>query len=985
MEFRVLGPLEVRHRGQALALGGAQQRALLAILLTQANRVVNTGRLAQLLWAEAPPATAEHMIVVYVSNLRRALEPGGAPYRILVRRDPGYALNVNADQLDASQFENLVESAQRLPPDKKAAELAKALGLWRGPAYADFSAQSFAISEATRLEELRLHALEERIQADLERGRDQDLIGELEALVNEHPLRERLCGQLMLALFRSGRQAEASSVYQGTRTRLVDELGMEPGPELRSLLTRILKQDPGLGLPGESAEQPSAKLPVHLTSFVGRQGELRELDQSVQQFRIVTLTGTGGSGKTRLAIQIGASMLNRFPDGVWFVDLSSLTEGDFILQAIAGSLGRGEQPGRTLLSTVSDYLRSRTALLILDNCEQVLDAAAQTAEALVTRCLSLHILATSREPLRVEGERVHQLAPLELPSANFVHELERAEAVQLFVDRARLSLPSFSITEQNAASMAELCRQLDGLPLAIELAAARSGVLSPDEILARLGDQFGILARETRTRAPRQRSLRATLDWSYRLLEPAEASLFGRLSVFAGGFYLNAVESIGSDERIKSTEIAGLLAPLCDKSLVLPDDSSADKTRYRLLETVRAFSASRLKESGEEREVRRRHAAFYLEQVKGVREGIEGADAQLWLDMMEMEHDNASSALSWAVEENRDMALELAAAWEPFWTLRGYLSEGRRWLSAVLDGQEGQPDWTEIPESAYRLAVAKQAAARTARRLGEDNKAQVYAEEGLQIGQALQDKGITASLLAELGGMAASRADVSLARSLFNQSLAVLHEGGTTTKVPGYGSAAALEAAVNITLAHGAAWLGNHAAARSHYLKALEYVERTGGRTLVSVSLGLGELDLVDRDLPRAREHFAGALEVAYRLRDHLGISASLAYAAGLAAASGKPKSAMRLEGAASKLRETLRDPPAGYSFRRTIKPELDLAYRQLGQRDAEAQLEAGRAMSTNQAVDYAFSDMLKGGSEKTLPASVLQAEASGQGPAESA
>jgi predicted ATPase/DNA-binding SARP family transcriptional activator/DNA-binding CsgD family transcriptional regulator len=962
MEFRVLGPLEVRRRGRALALGGPQQRALLAILLIRPNRVISTERMGHLLWGDDAPATAGHTIGVYVSNLRRILEPRGAPFRILVRTNPGYVLQIRPTDLDAAQFESLVNDAKQLPPRERAAQLSGALRLWRGPAFADFPSQPFVLAEATRLNELRLHALEERLDADLVLGRHQQLVGELEGLVAEHPLRERLCGQLMLALYRSGRQAEASAVYQRTRERLVEELGMEPGAELQSVLKGILKHDPGLA--HQAALSAPANLPLQLTSFIGREKELRELDQLVRESRLVTLAGPGGCGKTRLALRIGANITDRFPDGVWFIDLSALTEPDFVSQAVATSLGITEQPGRTSLLSVCDHLQGRSALLILDNCEQILDAAARMAEVLVKTCPDLHVLATSRERLRVEGEHLYQLPPLALPDAGLlaVAELEQSEAVQLFVDRARMSVPSFSVTSQNALSVAQLCRQLDGIPLAIELAAAHTGTLTPNDILARLDDQFGILAAGMRTRSPRQRSLRATLDWSYHLLTAAEAALFRRLSVFSGGFDLNAAESVGVDEQVKPTEVAALVAELCNKSLVTSNQRAHGATRYRLLDTVRAFAARLLAEGGEEGSVRRRHATFYLELVNGAMAGIEGPEGKTWLDRMETEHDNARAALVFSISADPDLACRLAVAWSPFWFIRGHFSEGSHWLSAVLAAQDQTRDWSRDQEAAYRLAEVKQQAGRMALRLGDMHAAQSYADEAMQIAQALGDKGMIASLLADLAALARMRGDGESARSLFAQSLRVLREVGSTEEVPGHPTAIALEAAVNVALGQGAAWSGDYITARNHYRQTLERLELTGGRRWVSISLGLGEVALVEGDIGEATRWFAGALSEAQRLGDLQGIAAGLAYSAGLAAASANPVAAMRLQGASSKLVQALglqgRMPSP---FDRTVKPRLESVYSQLGRREAEIQMDAGRALSPQQAVDYAFGDVLKG------------------------
>jgi predicted ATPase/DNA-binding SARP family transcriptional activator len=871
MEFRILGPLEVRREGHTLTLGGSKQRALLTILLTQPNKVLAVDRLTELLWGDDAPATAAHAIEVYVSQLRKTLEPGGAPYRMLLTSTAGYCLRIDPGEVDVVQFQNLVSSAEQLSPERALVQLNQALALWRGAALADFAAEQFARGEVARLDELHLHAIEQRIDAELALGRDDSLIGELVSLTTEHPFRERLCGQLMLAFYRSGRQAEASDVYQRTRERLVDQLGMEPGPELQAMLKRILQQDSelsGAGLeqelpagtvtflmtdieestrawdespiaakqaldrhnaivtehvvthqgqvvesgregdsflaafrqardgvacaldtqralqqepwpdesrirvriavhsgeaelqsghyvgaalyrcarlmasghggqvvlsqateqlvvdtlpdgadlldlglhrlpdisrpehvfqllhadlasefpPLKSLERPHTNLPNQLTSFIGREEELRAVTDAVDRFRLVTLAGVGGTGKTRLAVQIGGALLDRFTEGVWFVDLTPLSDARLIPQAMAASLGIREQPGRDLLATVVDHLRQGSTLVILDNCEHVIDEAARVTAALITHSAMLHVLVTSRERLRVDGEHVYQVPPLHTPTdaeKPSLSELREFESVQLFVDRAALLVPLFSIDESSGRAVAELCIKLDGIPLAIELAAAQVRALGPREILDNLGDRFSVLASGNRTGPLKQRTLWATLQWSYELLDQSEQALFRRLAVFAGGFDIAAANAVLGDVLVPSAGIAAVIAKLTDKSLVIAEPG-ARATRYRLLETVREYALELLRSADEIAESHRRHAQYFLDTLRqtATEYGVRGAAR--WRRQVGDDYPNLVAALAWAESADAELCLSLAAGLGPFWVSSGYTTEGlQRLLSAL--------------------------------------------------------------------------------------------------------------------------------------------------------------------------------------------------------------------------------------------------------------------------------------------------------------
>src|ERR1700694_4318926 len=469
MEFRILGPLEVWEAGQAVALSGAKPRALLAILLMHPNRVVATDRLIDLLWGETPSETVSNTLQVCVSKLRRNLEPGhvhGTPHQVVIGQAPGYLIRIDPEQLDLPKFERLVGDARQSvaagDPEAAAASLRAALGLWRGPAFANLANESFTIAEANRLGEMRLRALEDRIDAELVLGRHADLVGELELLVAEHPLRERLRGQLMLALYRSGRRAEATDMFYRAREVLVEEAGIEPGQDLQKLLKAILSQDPSLDLPprvGSSSPRTLNNLPFQMTSFVGRAAEVAEARRILPQTRLLTLTGTGGIGKTRLAIELARNLVGSYPDGVWLVELASLTDPDLLPQTIAFTLGLAERGSRPLTETLVEHRRTRRLLLILDNCEHLVDACAWLAKRVLEACPELQILATSREALGVDGENSWRVPSLSFPNSDQLvaaDDLTGYEAVALFSDRAVASRGSFTLNEKNSAGVVGL-------------------------------------------------------------------------------------------------------------------------------------------------------------------------------------------------------------------------------------------------------------------------------------------------------------------------------------------------------------------------------------------------------------------------------------------------------------------------------------------------------------------------------------------------
>jgi predicted ATPase/DNA-binding SARP family transcriptional activator len=663
MEFGVLGPLILRHGDRDTTIGSGQQRRLLAALLVSAGALVSTDRLTAVLWGDEPPASAVPSLHTYVSRLRGLLHANGE--EVLLTRPPGYLLSIDAAQTDAGRFEELLAAARALAADEPRAALARfddALALWRGPAYAEFADAEFARAEAARLEELRLAATEERFDAELALGRHADLVGAIEAYADEHPLRERPRAQLMRALYRCGRQAEALAAFRAFRRRLDEDLGVEPSAALRDLETAILRQDAHLdwtpAAPVATHAVPSpprthGRLPGATSSLVGRERDVAAVAAALARCRLLTLTGMGGVGKTRLAVQSARTVADRYPDGAWFCELAPVTDGVDVCHAMATAVGATQQPGWSIEQSMLAFLATRRLLLVVDNCEHVLDDAARLAEAIVRDCPQVTVLATSRTALGVPGESVRPTAPLPVPGRGTGGD--SSPAVQLFLDRARAVRPDLDLDETNLAHIADVCRGLDGLPLSIELAAARIRSLNPADLAERISDRFGLLTAPRSTMVARHRTLRAVVDWSYALLSPTEQRLLCRLSVFAGGFTLAAAEQVCAEDGL-----VDLLASLVDNSLVAVG-STARQVRYSMLETLRAYGSELLRARGELATLRRAHAEHYAAFAEQAARGQRGPDESRWTSALDADFDNLRAAHRWAVElGDADLALRLS-------------------------------------------------------------------------------------------------------------------------------------------------------------------------------------------------------------------------------------------------------------------------------------------------------------------------------------
>jgi len=743
MEFGILGPLRVQTPGGEIVVPGAKRRALLAVLLLHhADAVVPAERLIDELWGEDPPATAAKGLQVHVSELRRALGDG----QPIVTRPTGYAVELAPGALDLDRFERHLDEARRLRAagDLRGAAdaLRTALALFRGPPLADVELLGRAAAEGARLDSVRLAALEDRLELDLALGDHAAVIPELEALVAQHPYREQLHAHLMVALYRAGRQADALDAFRRARRALVDELGLEPGPELQRLEAAVLAQDPALELAAPAPRRvPALELPARPADLVGREEALDTVAALLRDpgVRLVTLLGPGGVGKTRLAIELAHRLAGEFRDGARFVPLAAIDTRERLEQELAV-----DDPGAELL-------------LVLDNFEQLVDAAPVVAE-LLARARGVTALVTSQAALRVTGELEVPLAPLAVEAA-----------VELFVRRARALDPADE-------AIAEICARLDGLPLAIELAAARTRLLSPAAILERLGRRLDLLTGGPRDAPARQRTLRAAIEWSHDLLEPPERAVFAQLAVFAGGWSVEAAEAVAGD-------VLDELESLVDRSLVV---RSGD--RFGMLETVHEFARERLRDSDEAEAIAARHAAWALALAEAAESGVDGADQAAWLHRLDAERENLRAAAEWAAGAgDAETAQRLSGSLWRFWLSRGAVSEGRRLLDVAQAAG---------PASAAAGARALNAAGVLAGAAGDHDAAREAFTRSLAYAREAGDRARVARVVTNLGVLDVFASDYASAQvryeeaaaiwrdlgdarglSLVTQNLAIVHEG----------------------------------------------------------------------------------------------------------------------------------------------------------------------------------------------------------------
>jgi predicted ATPase/DNA-binding SARP family transcriptional activator len=681
LDFHVLGGIELERRGQVVSIGGPKPRLALALLAARRGSVVSTDQLCDELWGINQPADPLGVLQSHLSRLRRVLRPEAE----IVARPPGYVLQLPDDMIDAGRFEQLCKRASSSSNPTVVVELLEcALACWRGSAFEEFAEHDWARPEALRLDELQILAQEELFEARLALGGHAALVGELESLVTRHPMRERFWHQLVVALYRSGRSAEALRQAEALRVVLREGLGLDPSPAFRELEARVLLDDPTLLQPtGPSRRSVIRQLPTEPTRLVGRAEELTLLTGRLRIDRLVTLTGPGGVGKTRLAMRLAAELWDDFDGEIYVTELAAVSEPSSTVAAIATALDVQQRQHLSIEETLVEYLRAKRALLVLDNCEHLRGTIASLSERLLSWCPGVTILATSREVLGLPGEHVWRVRPLGIPDeGSGPAAASEAPATRLFVECAIAARPGFAIGPDNVKDIIEIVGHLDGLPLAIELAAARIRAMGPAALAERLREGFDLLAGAQTSMIPRHRTVEDLVDWSYDLLDPNEQLLFARLCVFAGSFGLDAAEEVCSGRDVAKAEVSLLLANLVDKSMVQLVDE--DLPRYRLLETLREYGRDRLSE--EDRHViRASHAAWYLEVAERCAGLLTGPHELTAIQMLDRDFDNLRAAHRWSIEHpDVDTALRLVAALREY-SFRCMHAEIASWADVAIE------------------------------------------------------------------------------------------------------------------------------------------------------------------------------------------------------------------------------------------------------------------------------------------------------------
>ncbi|MEV6415445.1 BTAD domain-containing putative transcriptional regulator [Kribbella sp. NPDC051718] len=712
MQIGILGSFEVRAGDGRLAdVPGARLRGLLIALALEAGRTVPKAVLVDWIWGEQPPAEAANALQRLVSRLRKALPAGS------VEGQPsGYRLTVEPDAVDALRFERIVGQARTEKGSRQVRLLREALALWRGAALQDVGlddSEAFNAA-ATRLEGLRLTAMEDRFEGEVSLGHSAEVLPELTDAATAHPLRERLVAALMRALVATGRDSEALVLYERTRQALATALGVDPSPELAALHVALLR-----GELGQREETRKTNVRAELTSFVGRDGDVAAVRELIAEHRLTTLIGSGGSGKTRLATETARTALGELADGIWLIEFAPIGAGSDVAQTALAGLGLRDallgtspsDPMEGLIAAIND----REMLLILDNCEHVIESVAKLAERVLGECRRLRILATSREPLGITGEALWQVEPLALPTGGLVDD--SSPALRLLRDRAGAVRKALGTDEHTKALMVRICLALDGMPLAIELAAARLRTMSIEQLANRLDDRFRLLTSGSRTALPRHKTLRAVVDWSWELLTDAERTVLRKLSVFSGGAGLEAAERICLGDAVEPDQVLELLSSLAEKSLLV---TAGDGTpRYRMLTTIKEYAADRLAEAGESDETRQAHLAYFTEFAEIAEPHLRRAEQLEWLALLRADHDNLSAALRGAIAAgDAQTAMQLAAATGWYWWLGGRRTEGLELALAAVELPGEVPD--DVRALVYGLVVLYVTSGQGDEHLGEE-------------------------------------------------------------------------------------------------------------------------------------------------------------------------------------------------------------------------------------------------------------------------
>ena len=889
MQVRILGTLEATSDGHLLPLGGQKQRTVLAVLAMRLGGVASIDELVEAGWGDDLPANPINTLQYQVAQLRKVVEPDPTNPHNLITTKPGYRLDPETVTTDAEQFEASVAAARTAFEDgdhEQAQSLIDdGLGLWRGPALAEFVDREFARTEAERLESERVGAMELQIDISLASGRHAEATPRLAKLTDEHPLREGLWARRVLALYRSGRQSEALRVVQDARDALA-EVGVVPGTELRELEQRILEQDESLAPDEQSWPRPN-NLPAPPNRLIGRDADVAKVQQLLRGGRLVTLSGPGGAGKTRLALAVGQVMLDRYPGGLWFAPLDGLEDGSLLAAEVGRAIGMRENPERSVFDTLVDHLGPEPTLLLLDNCEHLVEPVADFVDELLARCGQLTMLATSQVTLETVGETVFPVTPLATPgqTTSIYDPIDGIDAVALFVERARDAGTAVEAwSDGDLAAAANIVSALDGLPLALELAAASTRSMSLHEIAGGLGDRLATLNRGRRTAPARQRSLLGAIEWSLNLLEEHQRSLMAKLCVFTGGFDSDDAAVVTGQA---SATIRNDLAVLVNRSLLTRGDDVAGSARFTMPESLRQHGTIAL-DPGELAAVRDAHLARFANFAAEADDGIRGPEQGEWLHRIDANYDNIRAALTWSLAGGSwPTGVRLAARIGRYWDWRGLLKEGSAWTGRLTAASD---------EMVPGLVLIQAWQAFIAWEYGDLDDARRFSDLAISGAKISEDPAERAAALSTKLLISRSVGDWAAARA----------QGAAIGQAAEEADDPWLAAWAQSALATACLASGDLPTARAHTDRSLELFAELGDRRAESWGrISLAQIALGDGDVDAAEGNARTALDAALAAEDERSALWALEILAETANLRGERERSALLWGAAQPLRES--------------------------------------------------------------------------------
>lgn len=980
LEVRLLGSFQIKHKKEPIVISSRPAQSLFAYLVLNAGTSHRREKLAGTFWPDSPEETARENLRHALWRMRKAL-PAKSKTEYLVVDDLSIAFNASAEYwLDASALANVDE-------DASSDELMTVLASYRGELLPGFY-DDWVVLEREHLSSIFEHHMARLVSLFQNEKRWLDVLDWAERWIKLGQKPEPAYRALMSAHAAKGDMSKVAATYERC-IKSLKEFDVEPSEQTQRLFKDLKDGKQTLQTVSiapakeKRVESHKSNLPVPITSFIGREKEVEQVVFSVERNRLVTLTGPGGVGKTRLAIQSSTRLLTKFKDGVWWVELAPLIDDALVPQAIAQALGVRESPVQPLIESLKTFLREKRLLLVLDNCEHLIRGSSQCIFELLSHCTNLRVMTTSREALEITGEVLYPVPTLSFPrikSPTLTNLLLEYESIRLFVERACAVKPDFVLTAQNAAAVLQICERLDGISLAIELAATRTKMMSVEEIAEHLNDRFNLLTRGSRTALPRHQTLRAAIDWSYKLLTEPEQILFRRLAIFVGGFSLDAVESVAAGEIISKTQVADLLEQLIDKSLVIASTAGSEsETRYSMLETIREYAREKLEEAGEKDQLRQRHCSYFIVWAEQIEPKLKGSEQFEWLNCLEVEHDNLRTAWECAIENDIALASRLIPPMFIFWIMVGNLSEGRKWLPELIQRTDG---WQLLAERPRILSVAGWLAS-----YQYDLKvARALQEEAVAIARNLGDKGELAFTLLGLGSVAHRQRDEEIARTYILEALGLYEEikdqwslAWALLELPAINDYSAKAEEIFLQslaifqelgdkfragrvlnmLGELMRLRGDYDQAAKFYEEDFEILKKARNRVaLLDPTFNLAWVLLNQGNYLRAQALFEDSMQLFKEDADTNGMIICIGGFAGLLCMTAKPKQAAKLFGVVEGLLESV-----GMIGRMDTAEQKELdhyiaAVRRLLDKDIFAKAwEEGRTMTLEQAIEFAFNE----------------------------